>query len=407
MTMLIALITTSSAHADPRSPFAAQCAAVRVDPNSLDARALGQTMQLDRVTAAQRLEWQGRAQLLDDAIHTHDAGFGGTWIDPGSGRIRLGLRSGSSGALRARALRTLAACGLGRNGELVAVHNDARTLEAATASVGDRVAAVNGRGGPMLASSLSYADNVVFLDVPRRGRLRAPQRALLSLVSQRWPGVVRVRHVDTTVGRPASCAPQDGLPPLAGCDPPLRGGITIIAPVGAFVEACSSGFTAVSRKDLRPYLMTAGHCPAGNWSAWSDTGNAVIGRTRHNVFGSNGDMGIMHVNNPAAWKPRPYVFVQSSADTNYQEAYPIHRTGLSSDIQGGRICKSGTWGSDCGIVTRLGATVTYEGGTTVRRLGVATFCARPGDSGGPVFATGTAYGLVSAASANTHSNGCP
>jgi hypothetical protein len=71
--------------------------------------------------------------------------------------------------------------------------------------------------------------------------------------------------------------------------------------------------------------------------------------------------------------------------------YPIVRD--STSVQFSRICKSGVrGGTSCGRVLGLGATDTYEG-VTVRGLGWASYCREGGDSGGPIYANHTAYGI--------------
>ncbi|WP_162907009.1 hypothetical protein [Allorhizocola rhizosphaerae] len=59
-----------------------------------------------------------------------------------------------------------------------------------------------------------------------------------------------------------------------------------------------------------------------------------------------------------------------------------------------RICTTGAFfgRSDCGYVLQLGVTATY-GGVTVKNLGRGNFRGVGGDSGAPMYAKHTAYGL--------------
>jgi hypothetical protein len=52
-------------------------------------------------------------------------------------------------------------------------------------------------------------------------------------------------------------------------------------------------------------------------------------------------------------------------------------------------------GTSCGRVFATDVTVTYRDGPTVRHLANALYCTSRGDSGGPIFAGNTAYGIVS------------
>src|SRR5204863_7139553 len=129
-----------------RSRLAALCGAVRADANSIEARDLVKTFRLDRGAARTRLEWQARAQVINAAMRADNGGFAGTWINPATGNVRLGVRGGPSATSRtthARAARALADCGIGGNGDVVTVTNDAATLETASDWLGDRVVGVN------------------------------------------------------------------------------------------------------------------------------------------------------------------------------------------------------------------------------------------------------------------------
>ena len=70
--------------------------------------------------------------------------------------------------------------------------------------------------------------------------------------------------------------------------------------------------------------------------------------------------------------------------------------GQFDDHQGDAICMAGR-SSDyaCGKVTDISYTTTYADGTKFYYQRVASFIARPGDSGGPVFAGQKIVGVIS------------
>ena len=162
---------------------------------------------------------------------------------------------------------------------------------------------------------------------------------------------------------------------------------------------------ARSRTDGKYYLFTAGHCVrdvqldggTGSWSAFFPDGTThVIGSAHNFIYDTRGDMAILNINNPVGWSPLPEVLVTASP-TNTIDDISYSISGDSLSVIGQRICMSGAkTGTSCGTVTKLGVTRTYNDGVTVTYLGEANYCAQKGDSGGPVFASNTAYGLESA-----------
>jgi hypothetical protein len=72
---------------------------------------------------------------------------------------------------------------------------------------------------------------------------------------------------------------------------------------------------------------------------------------------------------------------------------------------GARVCKTGaTSGGTCGRITATGQTITFAldyDNVTINRLVQTTMCSRGGDSGGPVFVNGYAYGLAQSSARNS------
>jgi hypothetical protein len=339
--------------------------------------------------AARRLGWQQRApRLAERARGELGARFGGVWIDPADGdRVKLGVAGGGAPA-RARALEAAAAVGLEGAVDIVSVEHRASLLRAASAWLADRLAEVNRGAAWPLVAGIRTDENVVQLELPRDGDITAEQRAVVDRARERYGDALRLAFYAGKPRRRACNYPY--------CDPPLRGGIAIHG--GG--TSCTGGFLARGRSDGRLYQLTAGHCREGNvnWGTFFTNGVFhVIGPFQSSVWGTSGDAGILRVNNPAGWNARAWVLVTLGRGTTPNEAYRIVRDGGS--VVGMRICTTGAfWGrSDCGNVTQLGVTATYGDPfgqvRTVTGLGRGNFCGTGGDSGSPMYASNTAFGL--------------
>lgn len=155
---------------------------------------------------------------------------------------------------------------------------------------------------------------------------------------------------------------------------------------------CSLGFNV--RSGSTYYFLTAGHCTnaGANWSASS--GGSVIGTRAGSSFPGN-DYGIVRYNSSAQQPGDVYLYggyrdITGAANPTVNQS--VQRSGSTTGLRSGR-------------VTALNATVTYQGSGTVSGLIRTTVCAQPGDSGGPLFAGGTALGLTSGGSGNCTSGG--
>lgn len=190
------------------------------------------------------------------------------------------------------------------------------------------------------------------------------------------------------------------------CDAPLRAGVaTFFSSVSD--RGCTAGFMVKSNSDNRPYVLTAGHCAVTNPTYHGEFFNGyrpVIGLPHNGVF-PGADYGILNVQNPAGWTPKPWVAVwgnQPGISDNF--AYNI--VGASGSTAGATVCYSGMMtGSSCGYVRRLNETVNYPDGS-VRGLAAVQYnnvCNVDGDSGAPVWANSRAYGIHSG---STTEGGC-
>ena len=156
---------------------------------------------------------------------------------------------------------------------------------------------------------------------------------------------------------------------------------------GGYDFQCTVGFNAKSTVDAKWYVMTAGHCggPGQTFYVYQprDAHFHVLGHMHNRVRAGDDDFGIITIDNVPGWNPQPWVYVHPSADTTSNPSYNI--TGSAGSAQGLRVCVSGAIsGSDCGNVETLG------GGGLAR----VDLCAKPGDSGAPIFSGGKARGLL-------------
>lgn len=89
------------------------------------------------------------------------------------------------------------------------------------------------------------------------------------------------------------------------------------------------------------------------------------------------------------------VVVRPSPQTGADNEYDIYQA--FSSYQGLWVCHTGiATGSSCGTVDKLGASVTYTDGTTLTGMTrVQGVCGNLGDSGGPYYRDGAAYGIHS------------
>jgi streptogrisin C len=338
--------------------------------------------------AQRRIGWQRRAaDFTNDVRKVLSAGFGGVWIAPDDGdRVKVGLVAGAAdrGAVRS----AQATAELSDAVDTVEVRYPYAHLEMINGWLRDQLVAVNAGAAWPLAAGLRPDRNQVRLALPQNGVLTDAQRGVVDTARQRFGEAV---YLDTYSAKPRTAACDYPV-----CDAPLRAGIAIVA---ASSGPCTGGFLARSRSDGRLYQFTAGHCAArdrNNWvTTFTDGTVHTIGPVHNHRWSTVGDMAILRVNNPAGWDPRAWVFVTASEDTTRDETYHISADNFST--LGQRVCTTGAalGHSDCGTVTELDVTFTAEG-VTVGGLGRANFCAIGGDSGAPVYASHTAYGIVSA-----------
>jgi streptogrisin D len=156
---------------------------------------------------------------------------------------------------------------------------------------------------------------------------------------------------------------------------------------------CSLGFNV--RSGTTYYFLTAGHCGniASTWYA-NSSHTTVLGNTAGSSFPGN-DYAIVRYTGSVTHPGTVNLYNGTSQDITSAATPTVNQT----------VYRSGsTTGVHSGRVTALNATVTYAEGT-VSGLIRTTVCAEGGDSGGPLFAGTTAYGLTSGGSGNCSSGG--
>lgn len=344
---------------------------------------------IDAPEAHKRLHWQATTQDFPatlQAVLGDD--FGGTWIEQSDGgRIKIGVTSTSHDG---KLSRLLEARGANDYTDIVYVEYSDADLHREVSRLSWSLSDANANADLVMSVGIDHEANRVVLDVPRlEARTHAQQDFIEAIGGSE---LVTLRNEAGPPLRRHSCSGN-------ACNPPLRAGVKIRLPS---VRECTSGFTARSRSDGLPYLFTAGHCLQSHhtttWDTWTPGPQTwrQIGRRHNHVFGNNqGDFGIIRVNDGTYWNPRAWLLLYDGPDSTRNTRYVVQRTSLSR--KGMRICYSGAFsGSRCGEVDKLGDSVTDKNGITTVGLGRfhGAGCGLPGDSGGPTFSYGTAYGLL-------------
>ncbi|MEU4826839.1 S1 family peptidase [Actinomadura sp. NPDC023710] len=156
---------------------------------------------------------------------------------------------------------------------------------------------------------------------------------------------------------------------------------------------CSLGFNV--KRGGQDFFVTAGHCgnEVQNWAA-DQEGAEALGTTVESDFPGN-DFALVQTEQGGAG--------QSAVNLYNGQAQEITEAGEA--VVGQRVFRSGsTTGVHAGSVTATGATVNFAEGTVTGMI-QTTVCAEPGDSGGPLFAGGTALGLTSGGSGDCRTGG--
>lgn len=334
--------------------------------------------------AAERLSWQAKAEGLHEVLSSDaQAAFAGLWVDPQDGdRVKIAVKSGASAQDRAPIEAELTRRGLAGAADQIGVRRSltelkrmAETLQAEARSSDD--------GGRPTGVAISERNNRIELTLPSQpsdkqkafaNEARANGRAhvkLENVVFQRQACI----YYPTTLG--------------ISCDNPTRGGTLLRTSEGG---DCTYGFLVKSKSDGKLFLTTAGHCfdglGVGVYGYYSQQGTKQYGNLHRKYNATNGDMAIATI--ASTFGPQGRIIVNSSGDTVRDESYYI-----ASDARprnGWRVCITGGYSTntDCGTI----ADESFYDANTAQWFARANYCNMfGGDSGAPVYAGHTAYGL--------------
>lgn len=354
-----------------------------------------------------RITWQDVAVDLDLVLGALLGGsYGGAWIDPDDGgRIKVGVAEGGDQRVRDAVPHELDPAV-----DLVAVDHTITFLESVQARLGDRAHEVS-VGHPWgVAVGIAPDRNRVWLLVPPLEQ-QSPAIAVFIADAQVEFGQYLYLEEMTEPSSADACTPNAARP---YCDSPLRGGVSIDYATSSGTSRCTAGLPARARSDGRLYLLTAGHCLRDRPNAWTTQSSG--GATRllgspHRCFAGrgaassclqgDGDMGLIRVGSGTTI--RGWVFVRPSPTNNgiqgttRDSRYPIVRDGSAGlPLSGFRLCRSGIVSTSCGELVAVNVRHTSpDTGHEYRGMGAANYVRARGDSGGPVYAGGTIYGLHS------------
>ncbi|MFT7835956.1 S1 family peptidase [Saccharothrix sp. BKS2] len=323
--------------------------------------ALARTLGVDESAAVRRLDREADQQRRLDGLAARGVRVDGAFFD-------------RSGTLTVNADRAAAA-------EVRAAGLTARTPARGEAALNevqahlDRLAARQAPAG-VASWGVDVAADVVTIQVV--DRTRPPARAFLAAAAEHG-SKVRVEEVPQTLSAQAAVYP--------GSKMTINGGSGY----------CSVGFGARSSSGAQ-YLVSAGHCVAGNASLYYDGVRFARGAGSRYALGSDSvDMGVARLDAGNS--------IPTQVGT-WGAAGLVPVKGGARGAVGASICKSGaTTGWTCGSITGYNQTVTYtdpNGGpsTVVRGLGKSTVCTMGGDSGGAYISGNQAQGMTSGGPTN-------
>ena len=357
-------------------------------PSNEDAVGYAAERGISVKEAELRLGWHSAAPDLEERLEV-DLGdeFGGIWIDGRTDRAQVGVVKAITTRHVAVIERAAAAVGLAGGYDTVVVQRSWAALQRDNQWLANEIIAVNKDARAHLSAGIRTSANAISLGVPPEADLTSAQ---LDLVKR-----ARARLGDGVVTKPVASAFRSYACVAPYCDWPLRGNVRINDPG---VSWCSSAFVAKSKVDSRKYLMTAGHCiNAGG--TWQTRDTAAVAKDIGPVWTFYvdtfiGDMAIIRINDAVSWQPQPRIFVPWGPFVTQNDSYPIRADKRS--VEGMRICSGGakTRITTCGEVEELGLTANVDG-LTMTNLGYAEgVCGDHGDSGGAMFASHNAYGVL-------------
>jgi hypothetical protein len=201
---------------------------------------------------------------------------------------------------------------------------------------------------------------------------------------------------------------------FALCDDPLRGGNGVRVDHLDYDSLCTLGFLVQGNGVGNLYELTAGHCGLPGdmvLTKMPKDGESIyhnVGPINSRQIGPN-DAAIVNILNLAGWRPGAIVLSLGewppAGHMGYNAEYPINSVGNSSSLPyDGYLCHTGyaSQSTRCGQFKSGG--YSYCGLerpdksciAMVENAGKVQMSVCGGDSGGPVFRIGRAYGIVGA-----------
>ncbi|WP_075740083.1 S1 family peptidase [Actinoalloteichus fjordicus] len=308
--------------------------------------------QQAEVRLAQEAAAMTAAPVVEEAA---GAAFGGSWFDPASGDLIVGLSDPSQAAeVRTAGVRT------------VPVEHSLATLDAAKNEI-DALSRTEAAPLGIAGWRVDLESNRVVVDVVA-GAEGPEVDAFLEAATATGP---------VTIAEVAE-GPETFAAGTVGGDPYIINGNT----------RCSIGFS------VQGGFVTAGHCGTTGSSVRGWDGTAM-GSFAGSSFPGN-DYGWVRIGN--GWWTEPVVLGWGTVSDVLVRGSNVAPVGSS-------ICRSGsTTGWHCGTVQAFNVTVNYSQGA-VHQMTQTSVCAEPGDSGGSYITGDQAQGVTSGGSGNCSTGG--
>lgn len=333
--------------------------------------------------SAEAADLARRVQIQKDAAGalaawSAEPASGGAFIDQRARGSPVFLTIGDPAVAKARLGKLLP---VGANGRFVRVrHSMAELLEIQDRVNADRRAGVLASLG-LQSTSIDARGNVVVVGVA------ADTDAVRSELVARYGDAVEARlELPAQGGDAGGCTARDSCPPA-------KGGIEIVS--GYNGNDCTIGFLVRVQGSPDPRILTAGHCIAksggtGTSRTWSHDGSSVgWAELGYWTDGADADVGLISPATSTVSGARNLLYGSSS--NNIVPVTSFRPT--TEQIQGGLVCRSGAVsGYHCGTIELTNRTKDVDG-HTIDHQWVVDFDACPGDSGGPYFLGGVAYGI--------------
>ena len=386
------------------------------DVRPFEVNAYSDQFNVSEAVAENRLEVQSRgteADIVGEMEQALGGSFAGVWFDNETGEFVVPVASSAGRALsadRADVSRELADVGLVSRFRTPAVEHSWRELEKTQAVVNLEIRDLFEAN--LVQTSIDPNTNAVVVDVAKG--ISEDDAARLNAISGQSDIDIELRDGELQRFRARSLIDCHAY--WRYCGTPLRGGVVIDSLEKAW---CTSAFRVRGDTNNKRYLLTAGHCigngqfpyPGQPYVHWSSSLGELakddkfqeryIGEVEQWAFPGNDWAKINATGSfwdTSPWPARVVRWGENQA-TIVQENYPIEAEGSSYMWQ--TVCHSGgASGTSCAVVTALNQSIFYgtekdpEGmvnGLTVAEGG----CAYPGDSGGAVFASNQALGILS------------